>query len=494
MLRAGVTDDASDEVVRRQAFYKFLETIQIRALEAYPGIGPATISRLYEAGYTSLAAFNDSPLQVSGIGQKRLGEVKKAVHDLIKQARSRFESGACPEAHFLERQLLVLRSSRTLEGARAVARLEAAQSVVQQLEPLADLALQITLGKYVSWKSGRIPPPPIPRRALPNLHQAIENADAKAKRWYEEVHPATPVAKLGLPAAPMPDSASRDTDSPANALPIALPLVAPYMKVASAADLFHEALTSAEPAAKARPSTPPSSDALERLRLAIELAFAVARADGKVAKKEKAVVEDFLRRQCKTDKALFNRALALAARYESCTLNLTDSIQAVRAGLSADEQQQLFEFIHAVGTATGETNARRAAVLQRIAMEWNIPYSPTAPESIPKVEEPKPTSAAPIVDAPAQSDPLATLEIDPSLALSADFVRRQFNLLIERFAPEKFAATGPEFVKMAEQKRTAVRAAAESLMQRFGEPLEKEVPAAPADLRHNPDLDAMFGV
>jgi len=66
-------------------------------------------------------------------------------------------------------------------------------------------------------------------------------------------------------------------------------------------------------------------------------------------------------------------------------------------------------------------------------------------------------------------------------------------LLSERYAPEKFAAAGPDFVTVAEQKRAAVRAAASALMQQWGEPLEIKPPDKPTDLRHNPDLDAMFG-
>ena len=89
-------------------------------------------------------------------------------------------------------------------------------------------------------------------------------------------------------------------------------------------------------------------------------------------------------------------------------------------------------------------------------------------------------------------EPLASLEIDPALSLSADLIRRQYNALMARYAAEKFAAAGPEFVAMASSKREAVHAAATTLLEPFGEPLEEPAVNGPPELRHNPDLDAMF--
>ena len=79
--------------------------------------------------------------------------------------------------------------------------------------------------------------------------------------------------------------------------------------------------------------------------------------------------------------------------------------------------------------------------------------------------------------------------------MSADLVRRQFRLLTERYEHSRFAATDAEFARLAEAKRKSVRTAAESLIKGFNEPLEPpDRPKPPADDRHNPDLDAVFGV
>ena len=47
---------------------------------------------------------------------------------------------------------------------------------------------------------------------------------------------------------------------------------------------------------------------------------------------------------------------------------------------------------------------------------------------------------------------------------------------------------------MADRKRADLRRAAEALIAPFGVPLDPPAaPPQPADLRHNPDLDDVFG-
>jgi hypothetical protein len=124
---------------------------------------------------------------------------------------------------------------------------------------------------------------------------------------------------------------------------------------------------------------------------------------------------------------------------------------------------------------------------------------PATTQAKPAPQPPAATKPAPPVAKsvmPSRSELLAVLEIDPALALAADLVRRQYNLLSERYAPEKFTAAGAEFVAVAQKKRAAVLAAATELLHGFGEAVDVAPAAAPAkeELRHNPDLDAMFGV
>ena len=85
------------------------------------------------------------------------------------------------------------------------------------------------------------------------------------------------------------------------------------------------------------------------------------------------------------------------------------------------------------------------------------------------------------------------LEIAPETTLSVELIRRQYHLLSDRFAAAKFASHGAEFVQMAAEKRERAERAARHLLAEYNEPLEPPQPAMPTDLRHNPDLDEVFG-
>jgi hypothetical protein len=64
---------------------------------------------------------------------------------------------------------------------------------------------------------------------------------------------------------------------------------------------------------------------------------------------------------------------------------------------------------------------------------------------------------------------------------------------MDKIAPEKVQHMGPEFLAVAEQKRRQLEQAARALIAPFHEDLVVPVTQQPADLRHNPDLDALFG-
>jgi hypothetical protein len=131
-----------------------------------------------------------------------------------------------------------------------------------------------------------------------------------------------------------------------------------------------------------------------------------------------------------------------------------------------------------------------------------------APYPAPVAPPPHPEEAGPTQDqAPAhppadkvatgvpdhRQEQLALLEIAPATPVTAELVRRQYHRISARYAQEKVAPLGPEFMTLARSKHAALQAAATALLEPLGEPLE--VPAGhspPADLRHNPDLDSLF--
>jgi hypothetical protein len=112
------------------------------------------------------------------------------------------------------------------------------------------------------------------------------------------------------------------------------------------------------------------------------------------------------------------------------------------------------------------------------------PPSAAPPTAQPPVSEAKPASRA---------DLAAVLQIDSVDLLTPELVRRQYNLLSERYDPDKLQTLGPEFMELARSKRAAVQAAAQALMEQLGAKLEE--PPAPVrhDPRENPDLDAILG-
>jgi hypothetical protein len=139
--------------------------------------------------------------------------------------------------------------------------------------------------------------------------------------------------------------------------------------------------------------------------------------------------------------------------------------------------------------ATADEEARTDLASRKHEVPGSSPPS-AIPVSQPVPEAPMAIPAPP----PGPDQQLATLEIHPELPLTADLVRRQYNLLWERYDPGRVEAMGPDFATLARRKRDEVRAAATTLLAQWNEPLELEARAStPRDLRENPDLDALFG-
>src|SRR5947207_860192 len=88
MEREGIPHQSEDkiELLRQQAFHRHLAGISIAELEAYSGIGPATLTKLRDANFLTLADVSERGITaVPGLGQKRLADANKAVRDLRNQ-------------------------------------------------------------------------------------------------------------------------------------------------------------------------------------------------------------------------------------------------------------------------------------------------------------------------------------------------------------------------------------------------------------------------
>src|SRR5262249_782136 len=144
LISSGAADPAEERALRDRAFDQFLGSIAVEELDAYPGIGPATIAKLREGGYESLGKLSRGPVRVAGLGGKRLADVEAAVRNLVKQAESRFQAGACPQARTLLEQLQALRAAHSERSLHARTRVEALQGLIAQLRPLVEFSSRLS--------------------------------------------------------------------------------------------------------------------------------------------------------------------------------------------------------------------------------------------------------------------------------------------------------------------------------------------------------------
>src|SRR5436190_173274 len=100
----------ADELFRRH-----LQGIPLEQLAEYPGIGPATLDRLRQAGCRGVADVTAARIMhIEGVGPTRARDITAAIRALVQSARSRFEAGACTEAQEYRERLEKLRSDEQL--------------------------------------------------------------------------------------------------------------------------------------------------------------------------------------------------------------------------------------------------------------------------------------------------------------------------------------------------------------------------------------------
>jgi hypothetical protein len=246
------------------------------------------------------------------------------------------------------------------------------------------------------------------------------------------------------------------------------------------------ATTQAVPAAPV--GKPPISSApnpqLAKLRAYVRFGFVVARADGRVAKDERKAIRQFLGDTFGGDTVLV-RFIDPEMEAVEADPPEEDAVLFAVAGVTTDaEKRSLVAFAERVADASGERNDREVAFLVRLRSAFGI-----AAEA-PVVAAAKPASPA----TPTGPDPRTVLDIPPGVELTVELIRRKYAMAFDQNDPAKARSVGPEYVKIAEAKRTAARAAAEALLAPFGAPLEAPAPPPPpTDIRHNPDLDDVFG-
>lgn len=207
-----------------------------------------------------------------------------------------------------------------------------------------------------------------------------------------------------------------------------------------------------------------------------------AKADGRVAQVERGRIRAFLGEQFGSDPVLLRHIDPTLEQAEADLPEEGEAIAALKEFTAASEWTALYDFAVRVIDSGGERTERERQFLERLAMALGLEGS--GPNASPSSEAPAPA---------AEPSPREVLGIPADAEVTADLVRRKYTMLWQQVCPEKAAVLGPEFAAMAEAKRAAIRAAAEALLAPLNEPLERPAPPPPKDLRHNPELDDLFG-
>lgn len=294
-------------------------------------------------------------------------------------------------------------------------------------------------------------------------------------------------------------------------LPVAnrLPPIAYPLSLPKPIDLFAQALASNAPARTISNELPE----LQTIRTLARFGLMIAKSDGQVANAERIAVREFLATLFGHNAILARHIDPIMEAAEKAIPTEAVAIADVVRCMPSEKRYAVYVAAEKIADACGTRNQLEADTLRRVAIAFgmqpaalkiepvqkfanifNVPTRPN-PEAIRRVAEAPPSQkVAPPKSLFAVGDPRKLLEIEPKVKLSVELIRRRFALLSEKINPKKAAAFGPEFVALADKHLAELRAAAESLIAPFGVPLVDLVAApTPTDMRHNPDLDDVFG-
>ncbi len=435
---------------------QYVNGVSLNGLMQYPNIGPGTVLKLNEAGCYALADVAKLEYtRVPGIGPVKVKEIQAAVRDLAVESLEAFNEGQCPEGMGFHRQFDSLPTADRDRIVNAVAERDAHIVAITATQQLFAIVRNISFHVFA--------------RNIPIMRLSAElmARPLPTPTWMKADQKPKPAV---VPIPPEPPPVRRPTTTTASAKAPSAPH----------GDLFQAALKSGA-APVLSPHTATNASELKLIAIT-RFAYLMAKCDGRVAKAERLQIRMLLMSLFGHDAALARAIDPLMETTEKSNPKEASILAEVKRVTTRTEQKTLLAFVDAM--ATGSPSGKKSQLRTRIATDFG--------EVI--VETPKPVPIPP--PAPAAKpvvDHRAVLEIEPGMAFDANLIRRRYAMLTEKMDPAKAAAMGPEFAKMAETKRTAIRAAAEALMAPFGEPLEKLAPEPPKDLRHNPDLDDVFG-
>jgi tellurite resistance protein len=462
-----------------QAFTSMIWAVRVDELEAFPGIGPATVSRLREAGFDNLARLTNAAIHIHGLGAKRLADIHQAVQQLNHQARLRFDSGQCQEAATLKDELAEVEKRYQQQFSVGEARAERIERFLNSLHQPGQVAKSVTFVGYLGLRSKPNLPSRILENPLPDLEAALAAADERQRRTSAGYKHAVKGPAVERPVLAVPLTA-----------PNAIPLDSKFGPAAPGLVLAGAGTQAAARAVPPPPTSPVTPVLI--MDLTIQVAVAAARADGPVEHQERELIKAEIKQRYGYDQALMNQAQAFYAYYETGKIDLGTCLGQIKERFGLQARLAFLQMANKIMELPPGPNAQEAAFLHKVCGCLGVDRA-----LLPKLGARKKEERIAVTEnreIPTRTDHLSVLEIDPKSALSANLIRRQYNRLSERFTPEKTKAMGPEFVALAEEKKRALLIAAQALLAPLGESLEVPAPVpTPKGLRDNPDLDAVFG-
>ena len=386
----------------------------------------------------------------------RESDLKDALKKVRREAESRFDAGASPQAAAFAAERKRRQADRDRRRQEAEAEVRQAEAALAALGDRARLADGVTFFGYLARQRRPGLTTEVMARPLVEANPVRNRRTRRSPKREARATPGSATEPSGILTA---DPASRERARPGGkpATRGCRSGEAPSLRSAARAELRF----------RSRAHEPPPS---ARLRTVAGLGLAVAKADGRIAAAERKQVRAFLERRYATDPASPANSIRSWREVEADLPTLGDALWEVKRTIPAEAWPELYQFAVSVADAAGERNTREVECLARVAEELGIGIKPP-PAHVP----------APVVatepDAPlTEPECRAALEIAPETPLSVDLIRRQYRLLSDRFAPEKFASHGPEFVQMAADKRDKAERAARHLLAGYNEPLEAAAP------------------
>src|SRR3954447_11621686 len=148
---AALDADPEDLELRKEFLDRQLEGVAVEELAKYPGIGPVTVSRLRDAGLTTVAAcVGGRRSGVPGIGPVRESDVKDALKKVRREAESRFDAGASPQAAAFAAERKRRHADRDRRRKEAEAEVRRAEAALAGLSDRARLADGVTFLGYLA--------------------------------------------------------------------------------------------------------------------------------------------------------------------------------------------------------------------------------------------------------------------------------------------------------------------------------------------------------